>query len=255
MSRGLFERLLHKHASPVDIEEQQQTSDDIEPAMQVELATDDERPLDSLALDNSATDEIEHFVDPSEVTAPAEQASLETMDTEEAIASEVIASEGIDNELASEDVEDEERKQGNAMSALLASDSAPEIKKRALRSLFFSGQFSEVDELNDYHQDFSQIKPLSSEVASKLRHWTTEKANQLSEDLIEPSTADASNGVLTEDNQPNVDKEPSLSEEREVELTLEDEASSSQLVKEEYQEQDASDEIADNEPMTKQNKH
>ncbi|MPW35566.1 DUF3306 domain-containing protein [Vibrio sp. B1Z05] len=248
MSRGLFERLLHKHASPVDIEEQQQKSDDIEPAMQVELATDDERPLDSLALDNSATDEIEHFVDPSEVTAPAEPASLETMETEEA-----IASEAIDNELASEDVEDEERKQGNAMSALLASDSAPEIKKRALRSLFFSGQFSEVDELNDYHQDFSQIKPLSSEVASKLRHWTTEKANQLSEDLIEPSTADASNGVLTEDNQPNVDKEPSLSEEREVELTLEDEASSSQLVKEEYQEQDASDEIANNEPMTKQN--
>ncbi|GEA49993.1 hypothetical protein VIN01S_07970 [Vibrio inusitatus NBRC 102082] len=155
MSRGLFERLLHKHSAPVEQEE-----------------------------------EIESSLHKVEPDAIAE----EDLDLNEENLSQLESSDFAEHESAQDsDVEvTEEQKKGNAMSALLASDAAPELKKRALRSLFLSGQFSEVDELNDYNQDFSQMKSLSADVASKLRHWTHEKVEQLEELAEEMSPTDES---------------------------------------------------------------
>ncbi|OBT13396.1 hypothetical protein A9264_06930 [Vibrio sp. UCD-FRSSP16_10] len=156
MSRGLFERLLHKHSAPVEHEETQPSPVVDNPDALIEQASTD-----------SIDDKQNHAVD-GVITAEPDALDSDLVDSDVTQMDEI------------EEIS-EEQKQGNAMSALLASNSAPELKKRALRSLFFSGQFSEVDELNDYHQDFSQIKPLSADVVSKLRHWTQDKVEEISE--------------------------------------------------------------------------
>lgn len=160
MSRGLFERLLHKHSAPAELEEEVENS--------------------QLEVDSEAIVEEQLELD---------EANLQPIDSSELAEQEQISDDEIEVT--------EEQKKGNAMSALLASDVAPELKKRALRSLFFSGQFSEVDELNDYNQDFSQIKPLSADAVSKLRNWTREKVEQLEELAEEPT--DESKLLVNED--------------------------------------------------------
>nr|WP_275664517.1 DUF3306 domain-containing protein [Vibrio tubiashii] len=57
------------------------------------------------------------------------------------------------------------------IASLLASQAESAVKKAALRKLFLSGQFSEVDGLNDYDHDYKAVKSLSSDVAEKLRDW------------------------------------------------------------------------------------
>ncbi|MEZ8990610.1 DUF3306 domain-containing protein [Vibrio breoganii] len=163
MSRGLFERLLHKHSAPAELEEE---IDNPQLEVQSETIVEEQLELDEANLES---------IDSSELAQQEPPSDDETEVTEE-------------------------QKKGNAMSALLASDVAPELKKRALRSLFFSGQFSEVDELNDYAQDFSQIKPLSADVASKLRNWTREKVEQL-EELAEDLEPTDESQLLTTDEQ------------------------------------------------------
>lgn len=58
---------------------------------------------------------------------------------------------------------------------LLAMGADAAVKKQALRSLFLSGEFSEVDRLNDYDHDYKAVKSLSSEVVQKLRDWMQEE--------------------------------------------------------------------------------
>ncbi|EEX37163.1 hypothetical protein VIB_001277 [Vibrio metschnikovii CIP 69.14] len=58
----------------------------------------------------------------------------------------------------------------NALSTLLVSASA-ELKKQALRQLFFNGEFNQVDGLDDYDGDYHALKPLASELAQIVREW------------------------------------------------------------------------------------
>lgn len=58
-----------------------------------------------------------------------------------------------------------------SIAALLASEATQQVKKAALRKLFLSGEFSEVDRLNDYDHDYTAVKSLSAEVAQGLRDW------------------------------------------------------------------------------------
>lgn len=171
MSRGLFERLLHKHSAPAELEEEIDN-----PQLEVESEAIVEEPLE------------------------LDEANLEPIDSSELAQQEPPSDD--ETEVT------EEQEKGNAMSALLASDVAPELKKQALRSLFFSGQFNEVDELNDYAQDFSQMKPLSADVASKLRNWTREKVEQLEE--------------LAEDLEPTDESQLLVNEEQSQERELEE---------------------------------
>ncbi|NAW60170.1 DUF3306 domain-containing protein [Vibrio sp. V38_P2S17PM301] len=61
-----------------------------------------------------------------------------------------------------------------SVAELLVSGATAATKKAALRKLFLSGEFSEVDRLNDYDHDYSAVKPLSTDVAEKLREWLNE---------------------------------------------------------------------------------
>lgn len=63
-----------------------------------------------------------------------------------------------------------------SVATLLASQVESSVKKAALRKLFLSGEFSEVDRLNDYDHDYQSVKSLSSEVASKLRDWVNDES-------------------------------------------------------------------------------
>ncbi|TRN26362.1 DUF3306 domain-containing protein [Vibrio furnissii] len=58
-----------------------------------------------------------------------------------------------------------------SIAALLASEATQQVKKAALRKLFLSGEFSEVDRLNDYDHDYTAVKSLGAEVAQGLRDW------------------------------------------------------------------------------------
>ncbi len=73
-------------------------------------------------------------------------------------------------EQSSQEVEATEQPETN-IASLLASEAESAVKKAALRKLFLSGQFSEVDGLNDYDHDYKAVKSLSSDVAEKLRDW------------------------------------------------------------------------------------
>ncbi len=87
---------------------------------------------------------------------------------------------------------DENAEQPQSIASLLASQAAKETKKAALRKLFLSGEFSEVDRLNDYDHDYSSVKPLASEVAEKLRQWvsnTTDEAEQPDDNIVDESSA------------------------------------------------------------------
>ncbi|MDC5806723.1 DUF3306 domain-containing protein [Vibrio europaeus] len=73
-------------------------------------------------------------------------------------------------EPSSQEVGDAEQSETN-IASLLTSQAESAVKKAALRKLFLSGQFSEVDGLNDYDHDYKAVKSLSSDVAEKLRDW------------------------------------------------------------------------------------
>ncbi len=67
--------------------------------------------------------------------------------------------------------EEDQSSSSPSVASLLASEAEATVKKAALRKLFLSGEFSEIDGLNDYDHDYKSVKSLSSDVAEKLRDW------------------------------------------------------------------------------------
>lgn len=80
-----------------------------------------------------------------------------------------------------------------SVAALIASEAESAIKKAALRKLFLSGEFSEIDRLNDYDHDYKSVQSLSSEAAAKLRDWMNQPAEEEAEQerLPEPAEVEA----------------------------------------------------------------
>ncbi len=117
-----------------------------------------------------------------------------SLDHIEPIATESEAPEGAIND-------DEQPEQPHtaaedeSIASLLVSEAAKETKKAALRKLFLSGEFSEVDRLNDYDHDYSAVKPLASEVAQKLRDWLTETNEESEENRAEEHESELEEGA------------------------------------------------------------
>ncbi|WP_414932253.1 DUF3306 domain-containing protein [Vibrio europaeus] len=97
---------------------------------------------------------------------PCVNIELDVVETESETAGELEAA----IEPSSQEVGDAEQSETN-IASLLTSQAESAVKKAALRKLFLSGQFSEVDGLNDYDHDYKAVKSLSSDVAEKLRDW------------------------------------------------------------------------------------
>ncbi|WP_333701986.1 DUF3306 domain-containing protein [Vibrio hepatarius] len=72
-----------------------------------------------------------------------------------------------------------------SVAALLASEAEAAVKKAALRKLFLSGEFSEVDRLVDYDHDYAAVSTLPSEAAAKLREWLNKPEEESAENEAE----------------------------------------------------------------------
>ncbi|WP_117235440.1 DUF3306 domain-containing protein [Vibrio maerlii] len=101
-----------------------------------------------------------------------------------------------DNEQSTEEpiqAEDSKQTEGEeSIASLLTSDADKSIKKAALRKLFLSEEFNQVDRLNDYDHDYSSVKPLASEVAETLRGWVKEQIEENEEDeSVEANSAES----------------------------------------------------------------
>lgn len=60
-------------------------------------------------------------------------------------------------------------------------------RQAALKKLFFSGEFHEVDPLDDYNMDFTQVASLNPAMAGRLRGWLAGSADEAE---IPPAKAD-----------------------------------------------------------------
>ncbi len=84
-----------------------------------------------------------------------------------------VDSQAIDSqEIASETTED------LSVAQLLVSEASESVKKAALRKLFLSEEFNVRDGLDDYDDDYSNLKSLSEGVAETLRDWVKDKTEE-----------------------------------------------------------------------------
>ncbi|MEC7940980.1 MAG: DUF3306 domain-containing protein [Pseudomonadota bacterium] len=65
-----------------------------------------------------------------------------------------------------------------SMAQLLVSEASESVKKAALRKFFLSEEFNVRDGLDDYDDDYSNLKSLSEGVAESLRDWVKEKVEE-----------------------------------------------------------------------------
>lgn len=72
-----------------------------------------------------------------------------------------------------------------SLANLLVSQVEESAKKAAMRKLFMSDEFNIRDGLDDYDDDYSNLKNLSKGVAETLREWVNEKPEETEESLTE----------------------------------------------------------------------
>lgn len=115
---------------------------------------------------------------------PAEQASTESdQQAADADNAEVPVIELPDPDTLTPDAD---------ISAFMQSGVDPTLRQRALRRIFMGGEHSVRDGLDDYDQDFSQMRPLAEGVADTLRSWTrkVEEGLEKLDEASETPTAD-----------------------------------------------------------------
>lgn len=74
---------------------------------------------------------------------------------------------------------------GSDFTAFLQKGVSPALKRRALRRLYATGNYNVRDGLDDYDDDYSQLRPLARESAEKLRHWSRQLGQHLEKVLDE----------------------------------------------------------------------
>ncbi|UTT84793.1 DUF3306 domain-containing protein [Vibrio pelagius] len=106
-----------------------------------------------------------------------------------------VTSEQIHADISVESLDDSvENVEGESPSVaqLLVSEASESVKKAALRKLFLSEEFNVRDGLDDYDDDYSNLKSLSEGVADTLRDWVKETVED-----SEPVTANAKDESTT----------------------------------------------------------
>ncbi|WFB46626.1 DUF3306 domain-containing protein [Vibrio coralliilyticus] len=120
-----------------------------------------------------------------------QNASLFELPSEEVVEQAEGDDGSTDNEL-------EQDSEETSVAALLVSEAESAVKKAALRKLFLSGEFSEVDRLNDYDHDYKAVKSLSTDVAAKLREWVSQDDEQEHLTIEESDSSDVEQPMNTE---------------------------------------------------------
>lgn len=111
---------------------------------------------------------------------------------------------------------DEQKPEEMSIANLLVSEASESVKKAALRKLFLSEEFNVRDGLDDYDDDYSNLKSLSEGVAETLRDWVKDKTeddatienNELAVVQTEASDADENEQEIVEpaQNESELDK-------------------------------------------------
>lgn len=127
-----------------------------------------------------------------EVEPAADDSSVDVGDAPEALASEadqsaVKTEQNLPNSEAEQEVASAEEQDPEKMSLanLLVSQVEESAKKAAMRKLFMSEEFNIRDGLDDYDEDYSNLKALSQGVAETLRDWVKEKPEEEEAALID----------------------------------------------------------------------
>ena len=132
--------------------------------------------------DNATDVETEESVNVATDAQPSEFTSVNDLDP--SVHSEQtttdVSSETLDDSI--ENAEDE----SPSVAQLLVSEASESVKKAALRKLFLSEEFNVRDGLDDYDDDYSNLKSLTEGVADTLRDWVKDTVED-----SEPVTAKA----------------------------------------------------------------
>lgn len=152
------------------------------------------RKLDEKAHDILNT-ENQPVTDEKVLNTVDEQAHLDSNDVDDVESNQALTSSA---EMVSSELEKPEEM---SIANLLASEAEQSVKKAALRKLFLSEEFNVRDGLDDYDEDYSNLKTLSQSVAETLREWVKEKPEE-EMDSESTTVAGANNDEQFEDQQP-----------------------------------------------------
>ncbi|MEZ8256605.1 DUF3306 domain-containing protein [Vibrio cyclitrophicus] len=136
-----------------------------------------QRKLDESTDESQETEQtLEITESSSEISSGQSNASseIEQVDTE-ASTETTLSSAGAEEAI---DVQGLAPEEDVSVAQLLVSEASESVKKAALRKLFLSEEFNVRDGLDDYDDDYSNLKSLSEGVAETLRDWVKDKTEE-----------------------------------------------------------------------------
>ncbi|MEZ8466127.1 DUF3306 domain-containing protein [Vibrio splendidus] len=133
-------------------------------------------------LDESTDEPLEAQQTLEETELTSSDSSSEVSPEMEAAAPQSLESDALatNEEVNASDVQDPapEATEDLSVAQLLVSEASESVKKAALRKLFLSEEFNVRDGLDDYDDDYSNLKSLSEGVAETLRDWVKDKTEE-----------------------------------------------------------------------------
>ncbi|MCZ4309569.1 DUF3306 domain-containing protein [Vibrio atlanticus] len=168
-----------------------------------------EQTLEAPELTSSDSSSSE--ISPAELSSEMEAAAPQSLESEASETNEDVHVADVQDPApeATEDL---------SVAQLLVSEASESVKKAALRKLFLSEEFNVRDGLDDYDDDYSNLKSLSEGVAETLRDWVKDKTEE--DTVNEPEqAADNEEETLIDE----VDDSINEAEETESELSESDE--------------------------------
>lgn len=153
----------------LDGAEQQQVDEDNSISQELSAQEVENQPLDT-QVSESATPSIEKS-NTTEASDPLGEGDNARLNCEETTGADPLSTEEAETQ-------DPEKM---SLASLLVSQVEESAKKAAMRKLFMSEEFNIRDGLDDYDDDYSNLKALSQGVAETLREWVKEKPEETTE--------------------------------------------------------------------------
>jgi hypothetical protein len=158
-------------------------------------ATDVESPEPDSTTDNTQASELTQ-VSKQEPSLTSEQVSAD------------VSSESLDSSVDSPEGDGE----SPSVAQLLVSEASESVKKAALRKLFLSEEFNVRDGLDDYDDDYSNLKSLGEGVADTLRDWVKETVEDSESEVTQTQEELASSSDELEEDETKAVPEETLEE-------------------------------------------
>lgn len=158
-------------------------------------ATDIESPESDSTTDNTQASELPQ-VSEQESSITSEQVSAD------------VSGESLDSSVDSPEGDGE----SPSVAQLLVSEASESVKKAALRKLFLSEEFNVRDGLDDYDDDYSNLKSLGEGVADTLRDWVKETVEDSEPEVTQTQEELASSSDELEEDETKAVSEEALEE-------------------------------------------